>query len=527
MVAPSIGGRSSSPGRSKEGIMKGFPSTAASRAWLGVAAIGVVIVALVIALQLISRLTAGQDVIDAAKPAMTDPAVTGEVAGANLLSRYVDLVDPLVTARGGAGGELPTLVRTIRRKAGLSSRRARSLLRREAPHTDALLRALPFSGIADERGRLTQLLSSTLNITPDDLQDQLARSYPRLYQTLSELPSVTGGWRDVPGIEGLTRFDGTTAVRSVPELRDYLRDDLIGTLAGEKDRFQALAGSGGIGYIPVLLLIVGVLAIAFGLWQARRVASNPPGRIAWAVVIAIGVLLMAIVGALQYSTRLDGADTMIHRLEPAFDAQRVAGDRAGIDLVAQAVQFGDPIATATGGAADEVPKLVDYVSSQAGLSNAEVRRRLRRAAPRTTALLDAIPLSAVADEVPNLLAVLSRRMHVGGGRLLATLRTRTPRLAQALLTAGPLTASWNAIPGTEGLERFEGVTPVRSIPDFVGYLDEDVVPVFETQRQHFETLSSASPPVDVLPELLLAVGLLVAVYGAAMMVLMMRGRRRS
>jgi hypothetical protein len=505
--------------------MRGLLSSAASRAWLGVVAAGVVVVALVIVLALLPRLSAGQELVDAAQPAMTDPAVTGEVAGTRLLSRYVDLAGPLVSARGGAGSELPTLVRTIRRRTRLSSRKARALLRRAAPHTDALLRALPFSGIARERGRLTQLLSSTLNVTPDDLQDQLARSFPRLYQTLAELPSVTGGWRDVPGIEGLTRFDARTAVKTVPELRDYLRDDVIGTLAGEKDHFQALAGSGGIGYIPYLLLIVGAGAIAFGLWQARRAASHPPGKVAWGVVVATGLLTMAIVGTLRYPARLDGADTMIHRLKPAFDAQRVAGDRAGIDLVVQAVRFGDPIATKAGGAAAEVPRLVSYVSSQAGLSGGQVRRRLRRAAPRTTALLDAIPLSAVAHELPHLLGVLSRRLRIDRDRLVRLLRRRTPRLAQSLLAADAVTAFWNAIPGGEELERFDGVTPVRSMPDFVDYLDKDVVPVFETQQQHFRTLD-ASPRLGVLAELMLGVGLLVSIYGAAMMVLMARARRR-
>ncbi|MDX6718924.1 MAG: hypothetical protein QOJ63_1178 [Solirubrobacteraceae bacterium] len=507
--------------------MKGLLSTAASRAWLGVVAVGVVLVALVVALALVPRLSAGQELIDAAQPAMTDPAVAGEVAGANLLSRYVDLAGPLVTAKGGAGRELPRLVRTITRRTKLSSRKARALLRREAPHTVALLRALPFSGITRERGRLTQLLSSTLNITSDDLQDQLARGFPRLYQTLAELPSVTDGWRDVPGIEGLTRFDARTPVKTVPELRDYLRDDLIGTVAEEKDHFQALAGSGGIGYIPYLLLIVGAAVIAYGLSQARRAANHPPGKVARGVVVATGVLILAIVGALGYSSRLDGADTMIDRLEPAFDAQRVAGDRAGIDLVVQAVRFGDPIATTTGGAASEVPRLVAYVSSQAGLSKRQVRRRLRRGTPRTTALLDAIPLSAVAHEVPHLLRVLSRRLRMSRGRLVRTLRKRTPALAQSLLSAGPLAGGWNAIPGAQGLTRFDGVTPVRSMPDFVDYLDKDVVPVFETQRQHFRTLANASPRLGVLADLLLAVGLLLAIYGAAMMVLITRARRRT
>ena len=60
-------------------------STAASRAWLAVAIVGLLVVAIVIALQLIPRLTAGQQVIDAARPAMTDTAVKGELAATKLV----------------------------------------------------------------------------------------------------------------------------------------------------------------------------------------------------------------------------------------------------------------------------------------------------------------------------------------------------------------------------------------------------------------------------------------------------------
>ena len=55
--------------------MRGLLSTAASRAWMGVVAAGVVMVALVFGLQLLPRLSAGQEVIDAAQPAMTEQAV--------------------------------------------------------------------------------------------------------------------------------------------------------------------------------------------------------------------------------------------------------------------------------------------------------------------------------------------------------------------------------------------------------------------------------------------------------------------
>ena len=43
--------------------MKGLLSTRASRAWMGVVAVGVVVVALVVALQLIPRMNAGQEVL--------------------------------------------------------------------------------------------------------------------------------------------------------------------------------------------------------------------------------------------------------------------------------------------------------------------------------------------------------------------------------------------------------------------------------------------------------------------------------
>ncbi|MEJ7798009.1 MAG: hypothetical protein WKF42_05880 [Solirubrobacteraceae bacterium] len=505
--------------------MKGLLSSAASRAWVGVVAAGVLVVVLVIGLQLIPRLSAGQDVLDTAKPVMTDGAVRGEIAGTKLISQYVELADPLVT-KGGAAREVPRLLELIARRTDLSTQRARALLRREAPHTEALLRALPFSGIAREGEALTQLLSSTLNITPEELQGQLARSFPKLFAMLSELPSVTSGWRNVPGIEGLTRFDGAT-VKTLPAFRDYLRDDLASTVSQEKNRFQALSGSGGIGYIPYMLLVAGVIVIGFGLLHARWSVHHPSGRVAWGAVVAIGVVIMVVVGALQYFPRLHGADTTIERFEPAFDERRVAGTRAGVDLLVQTVSFGDPIVTAEGGAAEEVPELIAFVSEQAGISRDQVRSRLRGAAPRTTALLEAIPLSAVSAEVPHLVAVLSRELGLSGDRLVTTLRGRTPGIAQSILAVGSVTIGWNATPGSRDLTRLDTNTPVRSIPAFAEYLDQDVVPVLESERRHFDKLASTWPPINVLPVLVLAVGALLAIYATAMMFLVTKSPARA
>ncbi|MEA2137928.1 MAG: hypothetical protein QOG56_1078, partial [Solirubrobacteraceae bacterium] len=357
----------------------------------------------------------------------------------------------------------------------------------------------------------------TLNVGDEDLQDEFARSFPRLFQTLSELPSMTSGWYDVPGVEAMTRFDASTPVRTMPDVRDYLRDDLMASVEHEQRRFRYLAAWGGIGYIPYLLLVAGIVAIAFGLFEVRRAASSPPGRPAWAGVVAIGFVILLAIAGLQYFPRLNGADTMISRLRPAFEQPRVEGLRAGTDLVVQSALFGDPIMTRAGGAAAEYPELVATVAERSGQSHSRVRRGLRGAAPRTAALLEALPLSSAAREVPHLLAVLARRMHTDDRRLVRTLRRRTPALTRSILALGPVTAGWNAMPGTADLERFDGVTPVRAVPAFGDYLDRDVVPILEGQHEHFDKLANTWPPVRVLPGLLLASSVLAVLYGVAMM----------
>src|SRR5918993_5781544 len=156
--------------------MRALVSTAASRAWLVVALVGLIVAGAVLGLGLIPRLTAGQKVLDAAKPVFTEEAVRGEVAGTKVLAQYVDLVDPLVTRRGRAARDTDRLVAIISRRTGVSRQRARAFLRREAPRTEALLRAVPLSGIARERPRLAAFLANTLNVGPDDVQDEFARN---------------------------------------------------------------------------------------------------------------------------------------------------------------------------------------------------------------------------------------------------------------------------------------------------------------------------------------------------------------
>ncbi len=501
----------------------GLMSTGASRAWLGVAIVGLITVALVVALSLIPRLSAGQEFVDAAEPGFADERVAGTRAGVEFVSQYVDFADPLLTARGGAGREVRSLVRLIRRELGISSAQARKILRREAPYAEALMRALPLERVAEEIPILTAYLAATMTVSEDQLAATLETSFPRLAQVLTTLPNVTDAWNDVPGIEGLTRLAGDKPVRTVPGLRKYVRDDVVPLVAEDRDEFRSLAGALGIGYIGYLLALVGLVLFAYGLAQSRRAArTNAPGRLSWSVVVAIGVFVIVLVVGGMYFPRLDDGQKLVSDLEPAFAQDRAQGAAVGFDTIHEAVVLGDPIMTRRGGAWAETPRLYRLVAQRTGRRPGEVRRALIRRAPHTIALLDALPLTRVARDVPRLLAYLAKALRIKQDRVVALLRRRAPGLTQALLAAPTVTSGWTEVPGTGGLTRFDGVTPVRTMPAVDDYLRQDFLGVFVTQRAHVETFAGRSPPLDAIAPAVLILGVVVMLYGGVMMQLVAR-----
>ncbi len=153
-----------------------------------------------------------------------------------------------------------------------------------------------------------------------------------------------------------------------------------------------------------------------------------------------------------------------------------------------------------------------FVSGKTGLSSAEVLGALTKAAPKTTAVLQAIPLEAVSGELPHLYAVLANTLKVSRPQLLAALGENTPRLAQTLTSVTAVTSGWNSNPGGAGLTRFDG-SPVSAMTDLDDYFREDVIPVLPEQQQHFDKLANTWPPVTYFPPLLIVVGLLVVAYG--------------
>lgn len=500
----------------------GLMSTAASRAWLGVAVVGLATVALVVALSLIPRLSAGQDVIDSAEPAFTDERLTGTRAGVELLSQYVDFADPLLTARGGAAKEVRSLVRLIRRELGISSAQARKILRREAPHAEALMRALPLEGVADEIPVLTAYLATTMTLSEDQLAATLEQSFPRLAQVLTTLPSVTDAWHDVPGIEGLTRLSRGKPVRTVPGVRKYVRDDVVPLTVEHKDDFRSLAGTGGIGYIGYLLALLGLALFVYGLAQSRRAArSKAPGKLSWSVVVGVGVFIILLVAAGQYFPRFDGGEKLVSGFEPVFAQDRVTAASIGFDTIHEAVVLGDPIMTRRGGAWAETPQLYRLVAQRSGRRAGEVRGALIRRAPRTIALLDALPMTRVSREVPRLLTYLARALRMKQDEVVSLLRRRAPGLTRALLAAPTVTAGWNAAPGTGELTRFDGVTPVRTMPAIDDYLRQDFLGVFVKERAHFETFAG-KPALDTIAPAVLILGVFVLLYGGSMMQLVAR-----
>ena len=241
----------------------------------------------------------------------------------------------------------------------------------------------------------------------------------------------------------------------------------------------------------------------------------------WFVVLLVGAVVVALVLVLNLIPRLSDGQKLLDRARPAFAAQRVAGDRAGISMVSSIVDLADPIVRDTGGASAEVPKLVAFVSSKTGLPPAKVLAALQQGYPHTAALLSALPLSAVNAEIPGLVAFLAKALKTTPAGVVAALNASFPRLSQTINALPTVVNGWDDVPGTTGLTRFSGA-PVKTVPDLRTYFSADVIPVLETQRANYASLDGTSK-VNWIAPLVLIVGIVVILYG---LLLVMLARRR-
>jgi hypothetical protein len=497
-------------------------ATQAMLSWLVVALVGVFVVAVVAGITLIPRLNAANRLLDHGKPVFTNARVAGDKAGVDFVSHAVDTLNPIMTPQGGAASEVPALVAYVSKQTGLSQAQVLATLAKNFPHTTGLLEAIPLSAVNSEIPGLIAFLATTLHASPAQVAAGL-KTFPGLYQSIAGLPHVVNGWNNIPGTAHLTNFSGAP-VHTVPQLRNYFRDDVIPVLTDQRAHFQALDGTDGVAFIAPLLLTVGIVVIIFGLAMAMFARKRLPKEMAvagWGVVTAVGAAIVVVVLALSLFPRLDGGQNLLDQARPAFSPARVAGDAAGVAMVGQVVNFAAPVVTPAGGASSEVPALVGFVSKETGAPPAVVLATLAKDFPHVTGLLEALPLSSVTAEIPKLVTFLAGALHTTPAGVLTALHANFPALYQAITNLPHVTSGWYSIPGTAGLTSFSGA-PVHSMPQMASYLATDVVPFLATEQHDFATVNNTWPPLTFFPPLLLIVGIIVILYGLAMLVLNVR-----
>lgn len=495
-------------------------------AWAGVTLVGVIVVILVVSWQLFPRLGAAQSMVDDLNPAFTVDRVTGDRGGIEMVSAATDAADAMMYS-DGAAAEVPELIDFIAQQTGRSTVDVQVLLRTDFPHINGFLTSLPLSEVSAEFPTLVHYLGTVLFMTPDQVQHMLATDYPKLYQVIINLPELTAGWSAIPGTEKLTRFDGTP-VRTMPQVRDYLSQELVGPVERQQGNFRPLAVRGGVGFLAPLLLALGIVVIIFGVVMVavtwRGVPRNPL-RFAWGVVPMVGVAVVALVLGLNLFPRLSGGQTLLNDTRPVFALDRIQGDRAGIEFVSVFVDSLGPVILPDGGVTEEYPKLLDRVARKVGVPLQDVKDLVRLDFPHTAKLLDGVPFSASSADASKMVELLASASSVTSEQMWAALRADFPRVYQVMTNLRIVTDGWAAVPGTEKLTRFDG-SPARSVPVIRDYFRGDVIPALERQQHNFVIVDTNWPPLTVFAPLLTAVGLLVMVYGIMLGVWTRRQRRR-
>ena len=475
--------------------------------WVVVLVVGILVVTLVLGLNLISRLSAGQDVLSAAKPAFTTQSLHVDAAGIDVISKDVGMAAPIVTPAGGGAREVGTIVSFVAAAAHVSRPRALKALEKKFPHTSALLQAIPLSAVTAEVPHFEAFLENTLKLTAAQLAAALGANFPAILQTITYLPKVTSHWYHVPHLaaDGLTDFNGAP-VRTVPQLRDYFAN-LIGVVEGQKSDFDSL-DSTTVNWIPWVMLAVGIVVVLFSflmIFLSLRGVTRKAAIASASVVVLVGVAVVALVLTLSLIPRLNHGQKLLNALTPAFAAPRIRGDRAGIVMVSKIVNAESPIMTASGGAAAEVPKLVARVAAKTRRSKKAVLTALKTRFPNTTEILQASALTSVSAELPSVKKALARALP------------KIPHLAQTMVNLPPVTSGWDHVPGTAGATNFQG-GPVHTVPEITAYFRQDVIPVLEKQRRHWVTLTSTSK-IDFIGWLVLIIGAVVIIYGVLMVFL--------
>jgi len=496
-------------------------------AWAGVAALGVVVVILVVSWQLFPRLFAAQSMVNDLNPAFPVDRVTGDRGGIEMVSAAVDVGDAMMH-KSAAAAEMPGFVDFVAQQTGRSSQDAEALLKNDYPYINGILTSLPLPAVSAEIPKLVHYLSTALLITPDQVDHMLQTEYPKIYQVTVNLPKLTAGWDDIPGTEKLTRFNGTP-VRTMPQLRDYLSQELVAPVERQQGHFRPLGARFGVAYIAPLLLALGIAVILFGTTMVvvtwRGVPENKL-RFAWVVVPVIGVVVVLLVLGINAFPRFSGGQTLLNDTRSVFALDRIQGDRAGIEFISVFVNALGPAVLPDGGVTEEYPKLLDHVAKEVGVPVKVVRDLVHLDFPHTARLLDGVPFSAATADATRLIDDLAAASHAPSARMWQTLHTEFPQIYQLVTNLRTVTDGWANVPGTEKLTRFNG-TPAHDVPTIRDYFRDDVIPGLERQQKNFVTVDTNWPPLPVFAPLLTVLGIAVVGYGFLLRTLTMRQLRRQ
>ncbi len=280
--------------------------------WLVVSFVGVAVVALVLGLGLFKRLDSGQKLLNDLTPAFTVDRAAGAKGGVTMVSNIVDFAQPVVDSKAKATAEVPALIGLVSKKTGLSQAEVVKALAAKAPHTTALLQAVPLSAVSSELPRLVAFLATALKTTPEKVQEALAQNFPALTQAITALPKVTAAGTRCPAPRRpASRASTGRPCASVPDVRDYFGADLVPVVTHQQENLTSLASNEGVGGLPWILLIVGVIVTFFGLFNARAAKRGELTRYAelasWGTVTLVGTAVVVLVLALNLFGRLSGA----------------------------------------------------------------------------------------------------------------------------------------------------------------------------------------------------------------------------
>lgn len=496
-------------------------------AWAGVTVLGVIVVILVVWWQLFQRLNAAQSMVDDLGPAFTVNRVEGDRGGIEIVSAATNVGDAIMY-KDATAAEWPKFYDYIAAQTGQSGDEVRAMMRRDYPHFNGFVTSTPLYDVGLEIPKLIHYLGTVLFLTPDQVTDLLEKDYPAIYQVSVALPKLTAGWSAIPGTEKLTRFDGTP-VRTMPQLRDYLSQEVVAPVERQQTNFRPLGIRGGVGFLAPLLLALGIVVILFGTIMVvatwRGVPHNPL-RLAWVVVSVVGIAVVGLVLGLNLFPRMIGGQALLNDTRSVFALDRIKGDRAGIEFASIFVDSLGPAVAPDGGITEEYPKLVNYVAGKVGVPSKDVRDLVALDFPHTANLLDGAPFTATVSEGWKLIDYLAGASHVTSDQMWQILDTKFPKIYQLITNLRLVSDGWKQVPGAEKLTRFDG-SPATRVTAIRDYFRDDVIPGLERQQKNFVFADTNWPPLPVFAPLLTAVGIFVVGYGIMLGVLTRRQLRKQ